>query len=112
MPASVVARHRRRVVASAALAGRRTLGFRQAEVEHLDGAVGADLDVARLEIAMDDALLVRGVERVGDLPRDAERLVERSAALPDPLGQRRPLDQLHDEVVGRRRRRACRCSDG
>jgi hypothetical protein len=30
--------------------------------------VGADLDVGRLEIAMDDALRVRGVERRGDLP--------------------------------------------
>ena len=28
---------------------------------------------------MDDALLVRGFERVGDLPRDRQRLVERQS---------------------------------
>ena len=51
--------------------------FREAEVEHLHRAVGAHLDVRGLEIAMDDALLVRRFERFGDLPRDRQRLVER-----------------------------------
>ena len=51
----------------------------EAEVEHLHRAVGADLDVGGLEIAMDDALLVRGVERVGDLARDRQRLGERES---------------------------------
>ena len=50
----------------------------ETEVEHLHRAVGADLDVRRLEIAMDDALLVRRLERVGDLPRDRQRLGERN----------------------------------
>ena len=49
------------------LAARR---LRQPEVEHLHRAVRRDLDVRRLQIAMDDALLVRGFERLGDLPRD------------------------------------------
>ena len=40
---------------------------RQTEVEHLDGPVAADLDVGRLEIAVDDALLVRALHCVGDL---------------------------------------------
>ena len=51
--------------------------FRQTEVEHLHRAVGADLDVRGLEIAVNDALLVRRFERVGNLPRDRERLVDR-----------------------------------
>ena len=38
---------------------------------------------------MDDALLVRRFERLGDLPRDRQRLVERDRASRDPLGQRR-----------------------
>ena len=60
---------------------------------------GLDLDVARLQIAVDDALLVRGFERIGDLARDGERLLERNRALLDPLGERLALDQLHDQVV-------------
>ena len=55
--------------------------FRQAEVEHLHGAVVAHLDVGGLQIAMDDALLVRGFERFCDLLRDRERLVERNRVL-------------------------------
>ena len=52
----------------------------QAEVEHLDGAVRRELDVGRLQVAVDDAALVRGLERLGDLPRDRQRLVERERA--------------------------------
>ena len=94
------------------------------EVEHLHRAVGLDLDVARLEIAMDDALLVRGFERRRDLARDAQRLVERKSGrrartLREQLGQRLAFDQLHHQVVGpdvvqradvgmiQRRHRAC-----
>ena len=40
----------------------------------------AVLMLRRLEIAMDDALLVRGFERLGDLPRDRQRLVQRDRA--------------------------------
>ena len=36
----------------------------------LHDAVRRDLDIRRLQIAMDDAFLVRGLERVRDLPRD------------------------------------------
>ena len=39
---------------------------------------GAHLDVGGLQVAMDDALLVRGFERLGDLLRDRQRLVERN----------------------------------
>ena len=48
---------------------------------------------------MDDALLVRRFERLGDLPRDRQRLVERNRALRDAIGERRPLDQFQDERV-------------
>ena len=41
-----------------------------AEIEHLDRAVQSNLDVGRLEIAMNDALLVGRFERVGDLSGD------------------------------------------
>ena len=49
---------------------------------------------------MDDALAVRGRERVGDLRRQLERLLERNGARPDPLRKRRSLDELHHQVIG------------
>ena len=59
---------------------------------------GAHLDVRGLEVAVDDALLVRGLERLGDLARDRQRLVERQSA-PRSIrcGQVLALDQLHHE---------------
>ncbi len=101
--------------------------LRQAEVEDLHRAVGTDLDVGRLQIAVHDALLVRDLERKGYLPRDAQRFVEgqtsagrggvRQAKLArgrrgragrlarrsvDDLRQRRALDQLHHQRVNHR----------
>ena len=73
------------------------VSFRQAEVEHLHRAVRAHLDVRWLEVAMDDPLFVRGFERLGDLLRDRQCVIERDRPLRDPVRQRRPLDQLHHE---------------
>ena len=50
---------------------------------------------------MDDPALVGSLERVGDLPRDRQRVGQRHAAsFLDQLGKCRALHQLHDE--GRR----------
>ena len=46
---------------------------------------------------MDDPLVVRRFERLGDLLRDRQRLVERDRAARDPLRQILAFDQLHDE---------------
>ena len=56
--------------------GRRIAGqcLGQAEVEHLHGAVGPQLDVGRLQVAMDDTPLMRRLERVRDLLRDRQSL--------------------------------------
>ncbi len=51
----------------------------ETEVEHLHRAVGAHLHIRGLEIAMDDPLFVRGLERVGDLLRDGEGVGERDS---------------------------------
>ena len=48
---------------------------------------------------MDDALLVRGLQRFGDLLRDRQRVGQRERALRDPVGQRRAFDQFEDERV-------------
>ena len=52
-------------------------GLRQAKVQHLYRAVVAHLDVRGFEVAMNDAVLVSGGKRVGDLPRDRQRFVDR-----------------------------------
>jgi hypothetical protein len=59
------------------------------------------LDVCGLEIAVDDALLVRGVERVGDLPRKRERFAQQDGAGCEPIGECRAMDQLQDERPAR-----------
>ena len=46
---------------------------------------------------MDDAGVMRGSERVGDLPGDRDRVVEREPAVREPIGQRRTFDELEDE---------------
>ena len=51
--------------------------LREAEVEDLHLAGRADLDIGRLEIPMDHALLVRGFERFRDLPCNRQRFLHR-----------------------------------
>ena len=70
-------------------AGRLPTRLGEAEVEHLHRAVGADLDVGRLQVAVDDPLLVRRLERFGDLPRDRQRFIDRHGPVRDAIGQRR-----------------------
>jgi hypothetical protein len=73
----------------------RVHGFRKAEVEHLDGAVAAHFDICRLQVAVDDPLLVRGFQRLRDLPRDGQGFVERHGSTRDVLRQIVPFDELH-----------------
>ena len=47
---------------------------------------------------MEDPAVVRGLERSGDLPADADGLVERKRARGDPLRERFPRDQLEHEA--------------
>ena len=46
---------------------------------------------------MHDAGLVRGLERLGDLPRDRHRFVERERPARDPQAQIFAIDELHDQ---------------
>ena len=54
-------------------------------------------DVGGLEIAMGDALLVGGVERISDLARNRERITYQQRPALQPIGECGPLDQLEDE---------------
>jgi hypothetical protein len=56
--------------------------------------VGPNLDVGWLQVAMDDALLVRGLECFGNLPGDRQRLIDVNRSMNKPIGERRSLDQL------------------
>jgi len=57
----------------------------------------SDLDVGGLEIAMNDAPLVRRFECVDHLGRDPQRFVDRQRAECEAIGERRPIDQLEHQ---------------
>ena len=76
-------------------AGRRP--FREPEVEELRAAFRQH-DVLRLEIAMDDVLLMRLVQRVHDLARDLQGVVEWQRSTRESIGERLALEVLEDEI--------------
>ena len=78
---------------------RRVERLGQAEVEHLDRPVRPQLDVGRLQVAMDDAVLVGGFDRFDDLSRDWQCFVERKRTLGDAVGERRAMDELEHQRV-------------
>lgn len=71
--------------------------LREPEVEHLHVAVGGELDVAGLQVAVDDAALVGALERGGDLVGRAQHLLQRQRAFLQAVGKGGALDQLEDE---------------
>src|SRR5262245_59868783 len=77
----------------------RYLELRQSEVEHFDDAGGSDLDVRGFQVAVNDPFLVRGLERLGDLPGDIESLLDRQTGLAcgNPLRERLALDEFEHE---------------
>src|SRR5262249_13297241 len=71
--------------------------FRESEVEDLDFALRRDLHIARLQIAMNDAFLVRRFQRFAYAVRNFERLVDGNTAALNPLGERLPFNKLEHE---------------
>ncbi len=62
-------------------------GLGEPEVEHLDHALVGELDVGGFEVAVDDARFVRGLQRLGDLQRDREGLVDGNRTTADARGE-------------------------
>jgi hypothetical protein len=73
----------------------RALG--EPEVEHFHVPVRCDLHVGRLQIPVHDAAFVGGLESLGDLPGNAEGLVNRQRAAPQSIGEVLSLDQFHHQ---------------
>ena len=68
-----------------------------AEVRH-QRVIATQQDVFRLDVAMDDAVLVRVLERVRRLAGDAKRVIQRQLLLPiEPVPETLPLDERHGE---------------
>ena len=88
------------IVAGLREVGARSLttdGFRKAEVKHLDDTLDGDLDVRRLQVPMNDPVLMCRFQRLGDLPRDRQRVSDWYRASCDQIGQRLTLYQFHDQ---------------
>ena len=69
-------------------------GLGQPEVQDLDLTFRGDLDVGGLEVAVDDAFVVRRLQRLGDLDRDPHRLLHLHGTT-----QVRPGNQLQHQKV-------------
>ena len=72
-----------------------------AEVDHLGdrlAVVERDHDVGRLDVAVDDPLLVGVLDRLADRHEQLQPLARRQVVVVTVLGDRHAVDQLHDEV--------------
>ena len=85
-----IAGHRQRGLARLALG--------QAEVHDVRLVAGVEHDVARLQIAVDDAVLVGVMERVGHSGTQLGRLVIGEFSAGQPVLKRQSLDQVGDDI--------------
>ena len=75
------------------------LALGQAEVHQVRPAVVVEHDVRRLDVAVDDAVVVGVVQGLGDLGDQLGRVAERDRPVPQPVGQGLALDELLDQVA-------------
>jgi len=71
---------------------------RQPEIEHLGAALRGDHNVAALEVAVDDPVVVRVGQGVRHLVPQAKHLVGSHPVAREPLAQRFTGDKLHRDV--------------
>ncbi len=75
--------------------------FGDAEIDHLGNRpaiVERDQHIRRLDVAVDDPLLVRMLHGMTDLHEQFQPLVDRQVVLVAVLGDRDAANQFHDEV--------------
>ena len=70
----------------------------QPEIQHLDLSFCRELDVRRLQVAVDDSLLMRVLQRFGNLSADHECFVDWERTFPDAVSQRRPFHELQHQA--------------
>ena len=71
--------------------------FCEAEVENFCGATFGDEDIGGLDVAVNDAGAVSGVERVGDFDADFEKAIEFERAAGDDVLESRTVEKLHGD---------------
>ncbi len=71
--------------------------LRQAEIQYLGVPALGHEDVRRLDVAVDDAGSVSGVERVGDVDGDGEKNVRFQRTPGDAVLQRQPVQKFHGD---------------
>ena len=70
------------------------------EIENLGGAALADENVGGLDVAVDNAFAVRGIESICDLDGELEKLLKGNRSGLQPLLERLPGQEFHgDEVL-------------
>ena len=73
--------------------------FGDAEVRDLHPALFVEQDVLRLDVAVDDALLVGVLQRLANLRHDGQRLVRRNLAGQQQLAQIQAIHKFHQQVI-------------
>jgi hypothetical protein len=73
--------------------------FGQPKIKDLCLPVVGQLHVRRLQVATNDAALVRVLKAVGDLLRDRQSFVKGERTLLDSIGERWSFDQLHHKCA-------------
>src|SRR6516162_270335 len=69
--------------------------FRQSEIEYLGMSTFRDENVGRFDVAVNDALTMRGIQRIGQLDREREDIFVFHRVAPDSVPEGYAVKKLH-----------------